>query len=239
MTILIFTFTIIISQINCVPISNNTKILSDYELNYIKTMKEKKKFQIYLENARKTFGTCSLLKSYSDKKVSNDGKCVDPNEEEMMINLVRLTLTFKELSGVLDLYSVQEIYKDLIQNKKPKINSSQKNGESNCAKPQLLNNLTQINEISICPWHTHVISRHNLYPSVISNAVCNCDNCQKINIEKEDVEYKCRPVYKFSPALIRNENCNPNIGIYEWTPMLEKISVACVCANTTPRMYFP
>ena len=232
MKTVVFVLTILIYKqiIYGLPLSSKNEIQTENDLNYIKIMREKTKFRDYIEKARNTFDSCHILDSYKDKKISSDAQCIDPSEEEMTINIVRLTLTFKELSGVLDLNSIQNIYKDYIITRKQKI--------MNSPKCKLLKNVTEFNEMSICPWHTHVISRQNIYPSIISNAVCNCGNCQKINTEKEDVEYKCRPVYRLSPALIRKENCNPITGIYEWTPVLEKISVACVCANTTPKVLF-
>jgi hypothetical protein len=35
-------------------------------------------------------------------------------------------------------------------------------------------NLTKINELSTCPWHTRIEIRENRYPMMMSQVKCNC-----------------------------------------------------------------
>ena len=231
--------------VNCSVISNQIAIDNEIkdEIKLLKDAKEKTEFTNFINIARKHFGTCGILESY--KKINNKvssvktGECADPSETDMMINLVKLTFYFKELSGVLDLDSVQEIYQHLIIQKKPTLlKNTISYGETSCYDDYSDLNMTKINEMAICPWHTKVVTRKDRYPSVVLHTVCNCEKCQRVNTENEDVAYKCQPVYKLSPALIKSHKCNTDTNVYEWIPALEKIAVACVCANTIPRVIF-
>jgi hypothetical protein len=69
---------------------------------------------------------------------------------------------------------------------------------------------------------------------MMSQVKCNCQKCLHFNDEmkKVDANFACMPVYRLSTALIRDENCDSSLkGIYQWKPILEKISVSCVCTR--------
>jgi hypothetical protein len=216
-----------IVKIEALDEASNLRDIDD-EIKFLKGLREKKEFTNFLTKAHQHFNKSDILQAYQKTKSNSNSKCVDPNEEEMMINLVRLTLTFKELSGVLDLETVREIYKKVIVSDSPDTKYLILYGDTRCIE-QI--NSTKINEISVCPWHTTVDLRRNRYPSMVSHAVCSCDKCLGLNSNKVDKQFKCKPVYKLTPALIRDEQCNSITGVYDWKPIIEKIAVSCVCAD--------
>jgi hypothetical protein len=88
-------------------------------------------------------------------------------------------------------------------------------------------NLSAIYERALCPWHNHVTIRDDRIPSMLANAVCNCDEC---NLQHdEDREYKCEEAIRKMPALKRSDTCVN--GKFVWKPIYEAVSVACVCAR--------
>jgi hypothetical protein len=47
-----------------------------------------------------------------------------------------------------------------------------------------------------------------------------------------DDTFACMSVNRLPTALICDENCDSSLnGIYQWKPILEKISVSCVCTR--------
>lgn len=91
-------------------------------------------------------------------------------------------------------------------------------------------NMTTINQQSLCPWKYVITYRQDRYPAYRTEVKCTCDTCTtwiKGLLLKNT--YACMPVLKTQPVLIRSGSCNAD-GNYKWTPILEEVTVACVCA---------
>ena len=203
----------------------------------IAKLKDKKLIDNLLIEAQAIFNHCSstgdFIKPFSKVKLNSDPKnvCTDPAPAVMLANLVKIQYIFKDLIGLLDIKEVQGAFSKYIDTNVPETRDPLTFGSHMCETKDL--NLTKINEMSICPWHATIHIRENRYPMMVSHAKCNCKQCLHLKdmTIKQDVNYKCMPVYRLSPALIRDENCDPNIGVYEWRPILEKIAVTCVCSR--------
>jgi hypothetical protein len=157
-------------------------------------------------------------------------KCFDPSPSEMMSKLVMLQFIFKDLSGVLDISSVQNVFKNYINRDISISDNPLAFGSKRCKDNY--SNLTHLNELTICPWHTRIQIRENRYPYMITQSKCNCQNCLHLNTPNEDAVFKCMPVYKLIPALIRDSKCDASVGVYKWKPILERIAVTCVCSRS-------
>jgi hypothetical protein len=147
--------------------------------------------------------------------------CVDPNEQEIM----KLLDVFKPWQGIMSLESVSNLlekYEDSssIVNQK----TFSLNGIKDCVNH---GNLTKIFERALCPWHNHISIRNDRFPVFLANARCNCVDCNKEH--DEDTTYKCEEVLKEMPAVKRSQLCTN--GLFKWDPILENVSVACVCAR--------
>ena len=59
-------------------------------------------------------------------------------------------------------------------------------------------------------------------------AVCNCHECDSLNRNIRDFEFSCQPLKKLYPVLKRG-SCDSINRVYEWKPVLEYVSVACMC----------
>ena len=85
---------------------------------------------------------------------------------------------------------------------------------------------------NLCPWREEIVHRDNFYPRAIAKKICHCKNCPYLNpdVTKQDVQFKCTPVYTIMPALKRG-NCIQ--GVYEWKKGFDQIPLACVCSQST------
>ncbi len=69
--------------------------------------------------------------------------------------------------------------------------------------------------------------RANKYPPFRAEVKCTCDRCMTLSSELLS-ETGCMPVLKAMPVLVRGK-CDDD-GYYVWTPAVEQVNVACVCA---------
>jgi hypothetical protein len=205
------------------------------ELDKLMRIKVKGLLGELITEADRLFQKCPPTKDFLNSimiKKSNNQKCSDPTPSVMMANLVKIQYILKDLSGMLDIAYVQDVFKKYINNHVPITKNSFVFGSKRCNDN--LANLTQINEMTTCPWHTRIEIRENRYPHMVSHARCNCLNCMHLKVLKDDVKYRCQELYRLSPALIRDEHCDGDerVGVYEWKPILEKIAVSCVCSRS-------
>jgi hypothetical protein len=252
--VLILTIFLQISQI-CLMHSikfNDTSISYENKANFAfksfgkiehemkRAVKEKEKTLIddLIKEAQSIFQDCKSergftkpLNKFKTTAIDSKSLCQDPAPSVMLANLVKLQYIFKDLGGLLDIREVQDAFKKYINPFIPVTHQPLVFGSQACDSDDM--NITQINELSICPWHANVQIRENRYPMMVSHAKCNCQHCLHLNRDaiKLDAQFKCAPVYRLTPALIRDENCDPTVGVYEWKPILEKIAVSCVCSR--------
>jgi hypothetical protein len=242
MKILIFYLTIVVYTAD---VYNRERFSSDDEETELRTildiegkidimqrMMVKNAFEELITDARDLVQKCSPIKDFlkpiKTKFPTDFSKCSDPTPNVMMKNLVKLNFMFKNLNGIMDIDSVQYLFKNLIIQDLPTKKNSLVLGAKRCEDEN--SNSTEINEMTICPWITRIEIRENKYPYMVTHAVCSCVNCLHLNEPVDDVKYGCQLVYRLTPALIRNEKCNG--GSFEWKPILEKIAVTCVCSRS-------
>jgi hypothetical protein len=211
------------------PQSNRIRLLKSFS-----TIKGKSLMEELIMEADNLFQKCPPKQDFLHSIKFHDDrhknfKCSDPKPSVMMANYVNMHYLFKDLGGMFDIASVQNVFKKYINLDVPITHNQFAFGSKKCNGDS---NLTQINEMTICPWHTRIEIRHNRYPYIVTHATCNCGNCLHLTLPKFDAIYKCQPLYRLSPALLRDEKCDPRGGIFEWQPILEAISVTCVCSRS-------
>lgn len=102
-------------------------------------------------------------------------------------------------------------------------------------------NVTTLNQMALCPWTPFTTHNATRYPSQAIQMKCRCSECttnreKKLfkNSNTNSYLYQCQPVYKPTLFLRRSsKQCNYTTtggGVHEWHPVLEPVSVACVCA---------
>lgn len=201
----------------------------DYVENNLK--KNTKDHEDLLKQAEYIFETCEkkpIDKFHAEPK----NMCRDPPPSVLLTNLVKFQYAIKEVSGILDVSNVQDAFKKYINNFIPLKDKPFIFGSLACEDSKI--NLTNSIELSICPWHITMHSRDNRYPKMVTHAKCNCEKCLHLNLYPNSIDgqYKCTPVYRLVPALLREKNCDAQTGFYEWKPILEKITVSCVCSRS-------
>jgi hypothetical protein len=102
-----------------------------------------------------------------------------------------------------------------------------------CEDEKNKNNNFLIHKRSLCPWYTKIITREDRYPSLVREVRCSCTSCNNnkriiFNQRSHNKTYECLPVMSPSVGLKRGI-CDKN-GIFEWTPTVESLNVACVCS---------
>lgn len=82
--------------------------------------------------------------------------------------------------------------------------------------------------IPICPWHWNIITREDRFPFKISNAVCNCLNCQAKTIydTKRRKVSSCLPDYVLMPVLVRSSVLD---SLEKWRFYMEEVPSSCSC----------
>lgn len=188
-----------------------------------------------------------------NKNINNIMKneaCIDPNPEQLSKDLLEMNFLFKESLGILDLISIQLLYKEYIYNDslsiKHEIPININIDAIDCNKQQK-KTVVRLKELELCPSYQVEQLRENMYPSIKVIKKCSCPYCMKMNENSKvpdtdkvdkldaDVEYSCQPVTILTPALIRSECVN---GVYKWKPILERTSVACICSQNKPVITF-
>jgi hypothetical protein len=146
--------------------------------------------------------------------------CTDPDEGEKFNTLE----VFKYTTGLLGVDAIAHLFERFDDRTAP-VNQTTfaRIGMTDCFD----GNLTAIYERALCPWHNHVTVREDRYPFLLSNARCNCADC--IEKHSEDTRYRCEEVIRKTPGLKRSPVCVK--GKFEWKPIMENVSVACVCAK--------
>ena len=161
------------------------------------------------------------------KKFSTSSGCVDPNEEQKMKNYANMVFLFRKTIGILDLESAKKIYANIIYNNPPshEIPLYFKK-KTDCSVDE---STLRFDDLHLC--HTYQVARlrENMYPKIITETKCSCEKCLQNFDIKDDVKHTCQPTKILSPALIRGHCVK---GVYEWYPILEYISVACLCSRT-------
>lgn len=210
----------------------------EFDLKRVTRDKEKTLIDELLKEAESIFGDCKTGKEFTKpiNKIKNppDSKitCTDPSPSIMLANLVKLQYIFKDLGGLLDIREVQDAFKKYINPYVQLTNDPLVFGSRECVNNE--QNMTQINELSICPWHATIQIRENRYPMMVSHAKCNCKSCLHMSkdLNRIDTTFMCTPVYRLTPALMREEHCDQSTGVYEWKPILERIAFSCVCSGS-------
>jgi hypothetical protein len=226
---------IILFKLSLVHSGTLTDTLVKYERmnmnNTTDTVERKMAIENYIREVK------SILKSMKTKKIikptnhSSNGTCQDPMPAVKHGIFIKFQYIFKDLIGLMDIKDVQQAFNEFIDSSVYEAKNVLIFDSEAC---DVETNLTKINELSTCPWHTRIEMRENRYPMMMSQVKCNCQKCLHFNDEmkKVDANFACMPVYRLSTALIRDENCDSSLnGIYQWRPILEKISVSCVCTR--------
>lgn len=90
-------------------------------------------------------------------------------------------------------------------------------------------NTTNLAKKSKCPWKNVIEYRENKYPHYVTTARCNCETCNQLgDSQMSSFNFKCMPVLKATPVLIREKKCGPD-GYFIWTPSVEEINLSCFC----------
>ena len=171
-----------------------------------------------------------ILKSINDSLYSNWSNCIDPTQEEKTKAIAKMVYLFHKTSGFLELDVLKLIYANIIHDqpstkaKEVPIYSRIKN---DCSKEESVFNVL---DLQLCPTYTVMILREDMFPSIITETKCSCEKCQHHHEIKDDIKHSCQPIKILSPALIRG-NCTIK-GFYEWKPILEYISVGCLCSRS-------
>ena len=137
---------------------------------------------------------------------------------------------FHKTSGFLELDVLKIIYANIIHDKpssKAKEVPLYSKKKTDCSKDETVFN---VHDLHLCPTYQVMIFRENMFPSIITETKCSCENCQHHQDTKDDVKHICKPIKILSPALIRGI-CTAK-GFYEWKPILEYISVSCLCSRS-------
>ena len=93
--------------------------------------------------------------------------------------------------------------------------------------------MRKLGEKAVCPWKRQTTPvRADKYPWIRSFAKCTCDRCAPLSANSSLPNYGCMPVRVNMPVLERQARCDTE-GFQVWTPNVEEVSVACVCALKT------
>ena len=211
-------------------LNTTINLFDNTENNLEKATKDKE--DLY-KNTESLFQDCKT-KQINKFKTSSKSKsaCKDPLPSVMLANFVTFQYSLKAISGILDISNIQDAFKKYINNEIPHTHDPLTFGSLKCEGNKM--NATNLNELSVCPWHTTVEVRENRYPMMVTHAKCNCEKCLHLNLYETnfDEKFKCTPLYRLAPALLREDDCNSQTGVYEWKPILEKIPVLCVCSRS-------
>ena len=162
----------------------------------------------------------------SIESFSNWSNCVDPTQVEKTKALTKMIFLFHKTSGFLDHDALKIIYGSIIHNKRlPKANEVpiHTRKKSDCAHDE---SIIRLHDLHLCPTHQVLMLRENMFPRIIAETKCSCEKCVQQFEIKDVVKHTCQPKKILSPALIRGKCVK---GIYEWNPILEYITVACLC----------
>jgi hypothetical protein len=90
-------------------------------------------------------------------------------------------------------------------------------------------NRTELRERSVCPWKIEHIIRADRFPFKIRSVKCTCDKCIAFKKELSSQSFKCEPVFRTFPVLVRDK-CRAD-GYYGWNTSIEEIAISCTCAS--------
>jgi len=166
------------------------------------------------------FNHCEILKP---KRPNNT--CFDPDEATLNKRLFEFHESMDGASSLLNFDFVNENFK-LHDSARDHFHPHESSyyGNRKCIKNRLIKDETQG---GLCPWHYNITYRYNVYPHISANVRCNCVNCKMVTSSNDDFKLGCQQVKVWKPALLRAK-CRLD-GIYEWTPILEQVAVACEC----------
>jgi hypothetical protein len=91
-------------------------------------------------------------------------------------------------------------------------------------------NQTRSSTKAMCTWVYKVTERWRRFPRLISQVKCTCSECWHKDRHLSRDEFRCMPVVKRVPVLVRSDECDKN-GVFKWTPTTELWNVACTCSQ--------
>lgn len=138
--------------------------------------------------------------------------CKDPEEIDLQEKLFKLQKDYSNFNQ-LEIMSRNRTYYDQDEPRK----LTNKIDNSKCSE---MNTTT-------CPRKYQVEYRNNKYPFYIREVKCTCESCRFHNNVANKTLYKCLPVWKEEPVLIRDK-CES--GLYFWREGYEWVNNGCVCA---------
>lgn len=169
---------------------------------------------------------CILVSIFTGLSNSQVNSCRDPDEHflnKKFTELISSSLFYYQhemkYKKSVDLYD-QKLDENILDDSWQDFKCDSQNG-----------NVTSEEQRSICPRKYSIVFRRNMYPFYRKKVVCTCETCgisDNINLQKSF--YKCMPVWREVPVLIR-EKCQED-GYYYWSPGYEWINHGCTCGTT-------
>lgn len=149
-------------------------------------------------------------------------ECQDPPIDVLKEKRFKLQNLFNEGIRVLDIPVLNRLIKNITIQSDVNTDEALIYGNKEC-------NITEFKEQhdrGLCPWHYVTVYRDNRFPKLQTMAKCNCKDCQILEQLDDDIKYSCKPYKTLSPVLVRGD-CKD--GVFEWKPMFEYVSTACLC----------
>lgn len=179
----------------------------------------------------KSFILSKLFENNKNVSTSDNDPCIDPSPDQYSNDLLEMIYMFKDTLGILDLNAVKSVYGSIILNKTKAVEITL-NAD---VKPSCNRSVSRykLKDFILCPSYQVLKIRDNMIPNLIIETKCSCDKCLEFSNSKADIDYSCLPVKINSPALIKDKCEN---GVFKYRPILERVSVGCICSQTRPRI---